>query len=106
MAKPKLKPRGLTSYKPGTIRYLTYWLIWPGERDHWVSQVTFCSPLDVFLRNTKFHKEPLKAHDLMTKGETKWKDGNGVTHMLRVEETKRNTFWGAEKKNQIRNGAV
>lgn len=89
---------GIKEKTLGKVRYFTYYLIWPGEVDFWVDQTPFIHDLQFELKNTSFGKDPAKARDLLTKGETKWKDHNGVTHRVVIEDVERPRKWGTDKK--------
>ena len=73
----------------GLVRYFTIYRIFPGETDYWVDQVPIVHELDFTLKNSIFRNRPQACHDLLTKGETKWTDHNGVLHRVVVEEIER-----------------
>jgi hypothetical protein len=84
------------------VRYFTYYLIFPRDKDVWVDQVPFIHDLQFELKNTGFGKDPAKARDILLHGETKWKDHNGVTHRVVIEEEKRARKWGTTTKYGFR----
>lgn len=87
-----MKPR---EHSPGLVRYLTYYLHFPKDKDYWVDQIPFCQDLLNLLKNTKF--PPKLAAELLRKGEGHWKDHNGVTHRVTIEETWQPRKWGTKK---------
>jgi hypothetical protein len=93
------------NHTPGQIRYFTYYLIFPKDKDVWVDQVPFVHPLSYELKRTTFGKNPEVARTIMKNGECHWKDHNGVTHRVVVEEEVRAKNWGV-KKPALFKGAV
>lgn len=85
----------------GEVRYFTYYLIFP-DGDIWVDQTPFVHDLQFELKNTRFAKDPLKARDILIKGETSWKDHNGVGHRIVVESTERPKKWGKNNHGRSR----
>lgn len=81
----------------GEIRYFTYWIRFP-DGEEWVDQVPFVHELDFELRQSVFDLDPIKKNDLLTKGETHWKDKNSVEHLVRVENVERKRNWGPKKR--------
>lgn len=79
------------------VRYFTYYLIFPGEKDYWVDQTPFIHDLQFQLKNTRWGNDPIKCRDLLVKGETSWRDSNGVTHRVVVESEKRPRRWGVRR---------
>jgi hypothetical protein len=88
---------GVKNHTLGDVRYFTYYLIFPGDNDFWVDQYPFCGPLDTMLRLTTFYKKPGVPEALMKKGEAHWKDHNGVTHRVVVENFERPRKWGVKR---------
>lgn len=86
------------AHTPGRVRFITYYLIFPGDMDVWVDQTPFVHELSFQLKQTRWRHEPNKLNELMKKGETTWKDNNGVTHRVVIEETERPRKWGTRKK--------
>lgn len=84
---------------PGKVRYLTYYLIFPKDKEQWCDQIEFCQPLDNFLKNTNFHKRPEICNSLLRRGEASWKDNNGTIHRITIEEETRPRVWGTKKLN-------
>lgn len=84
----------LKNWTPGQTRYFTYYIIWPGENDYWVDQTPFNGPLDTMLPLTKFNTSITKMSDLRTKGETSWKDNNGIKHRVVIDEVEIPRKWG------------
>lgn len=84
----------ILEHKPGTVRYFTYWVIFPGDNEAWVDQTPFVHNLQFQLKKTAF--DQAQCRDLLLKGETQWKDNNGVTHRVVIEETKRPKVWGTK----------
>jgi len=89
---------GIQSHKPGTVRYFTYFVIFPGDNDYWVDQTPFVHDLQFQLKQTAWRNDPQKCSDLLKKGETTWKDNNGVTHRVVIEEKQRPRKWGKQYK--------
>jgi len=81
------------------VRYFTYWLIFPGDKkeDYWVDQVPFIHDLQFELKNSRWAKDPNKCRDLLMKGETHWKDQNGVEHRVVIEDKERPRKWGIKR---------
>jgi len=89
---------GVKEWTPGDIRYLTYYLIFPHDRDIWQDQITILHDLQFEMTRWAFiKKDPKRANELLTRGETHWKDDHGVTHRVVIESTKRNRRWGLPK---------
>lgn len=82
----------------GEVRYWTYYLIFPGDKDVWVDQTPFVHDIQFEIKNTRWKNDPGKVRDILTKGETKWTDHNGVTHRVVVESTPRARKWGVPRK--------
>jgi hypothetical protein len=88
---------GIKSKSPD-VRYLTYFLIFPGDNDYWVDQTPFIHDLQFELKNWHgINKNHKRVRDILTKGETHWQDHNGVTHRLIIEEKQRARKWGTGK---------
>jgi hypothetical protein len=77
----------------GLVRYFTYFLRFP-DGEEWVDQIPFVHDLEWELSQTVFGLEPFRKKDLMTKGETHWKDNNSVEHQVVIEEKERPRRWG------------
>jgi translation initiation factor IF-1 len=84
-----------TNHTPGKVRYLTIWIIFPGDNDRWVDQVAFAQPLDNFLKNTKLH--PNIKGDLIRRGESLEQTKNGMKHLYVIEDKERKRIWGLTK---------
>ena len=84
-------------WTPGVVRYFTYFLIFPGDNDVWVDQTPFVHDLHFELSRTRWAKDKNKMNDLLKKGETQWKDHNGVTHRVVIETIERPRRWGNRK---------
>lgn len=82
----------IKEHTPGTVRYFTYWVIFPGDNEAWVDQTPFVHDLQFQLKKTAFN--PSQCRDLLHKGETQWSDSNGVKHRVVIEETQRPKVWG------------
>ncbi len=91
MRKKSARP---ANHTPGKVRYFTYYLIFPGDNDFWVDQSPFVHDLQFELKQTTFRGAPDIYRDLLTKGEAKWKDHNGVTHRVVIEDVQRPRKWG------------
>lgn len=85
---------GIQEKTLGKVRYFTYYLIFPGDNDYWVDQSPFVHDLQFQLKQTRWGRDPIKCDELLKKGETKWKDQNGVTHRVVIEDIKRPKKWG------------
>jgi hypothetical protein len=79
----------------GQVRYFTYYLEFPdGER--WQDQSPFVGNLGYLIKTTQFYKKPEVLRGLMMKGSAHWKDHNGVTHRVIIEDEARPRIWGAQ----------
>lgn len=85
-------------HTPGQVRYFTYYLIWPGEKDYWVDQTPVVHDLQFALSQSRWRDNPQACNDLIRKGETTWKDHNGVTHRVVLEDKQRPRKWGVSAK--------
>lgn len=83
-------------HTPGIVRYFTYYLIFPHDKEVWVDQLPFVHDLVWELRQTFLKDKPELCRELLTKGEIMMKTPDGVTHRLVIEETKRNRVWGTK----------
>lgn len=81
----------------GKVRYFTYYLIFPGDKDVWIDQSPFVHDLQFQLKQTRWHNDKNKCDDLLKKGETSWKDHNGVLHRVVIEDIERPKRWGTKK---------
>lgn len=88
---------GTKNHAQGQTRYLTYQLMFK-DGEHWCDQEPFWGPLDTWLRLTQFAKRKDICIDLITKGETHWKDHNGVTHKVSIDTVQRPRVWGTKRK--------
>lgn len=96
------KYRGLRHTK---LLYLTYVLTFP-DGDRWVKQNPMTAhQMDVELKNMMLEhgkKDKSEWRDramaLWKCGECWWKDNLGAEHLMLIEEKKRVTSWGADKK--------
>lgn len=80
----------------GKVRYFTYFLHFPKDKDHWVAQTPFIHNLQFQLGQTRWRNDKNKCRDLLTKGETQWKDHNGVLHRVVIEDIERPRRWGTK----------
>lgn len=80
----------------GEVRYFTYWLRFP-DGEEWVDQEPFVHDLRYELSQSVFNVDPVKKHDLLTKGETYWRDQNSVEHHVKIESTPRARVWGTKR---------
>lgn len=81
------------------IRYLTYYLFFPskpGVTDYWIKQIPFIHDIQFEMKNWKGITSEQKR-DLLQKGETHWKDRNGVERRIVIEKTQRETNWGIKR---------
>ncbi len=85
-------------HTPGQVRYFTYYLIFPGSNEAWVDQSPFVHDLQFELSRTRWSNDRNKMNDLLKKGETQWKDNNGVTHRVVIETVERPRVWGIKKR--------
>jgi hypothetical protein len=99
MGEKKLKT--VANHIPGTVRYFTYYLEFPdGER--WQDQIPFVHALDFEIKNTNWPKHnPSVYRDIVTKGEARFTDQNGVKHIIVVEEKVRPRHWGKGKASRF-----
>lgn len=81
-------------HTPGTIRYFTYYIYFPQDKEEWVDQISFVHPLSWELKHSAFKDDALKCNDLLKRGETSWRDHNGVMHRIVIETEKRPRKWG------------
>lgn len=88
---------GIKQHTPGTVRYFTYYLIFP-DGETWCDQSPFVHDLQFQLRQTAWRNDQGKCRDLLVKGETTWSDHNGVKHRVVVEDVKRERVWGSQTK--------
>ena len=91
------KHNRIHEHTPGKVRYFTYYLYFPKDKDEWCAQIPFIHDLKFQLQQTVWRNDPNKCHDLITKGETSWKDHNGVRHRVVVEDVKRPKKWGINR---------
>jgi hypothetical protein len=85
--------------KSPEVRYWTYYMHFPGEMDDpWIDQTPFIHDLQFELKNTTFGKDPELARNILLKGECQWKDHNGVTHRVVVDDTIRVRKWGKRQR--------
>lgn len=78
----------------GKVRYFTYFLYFPGDKDVWVDQSPFIHDLQFQLGQTRWRNDKNICNDLLKKGETNWKDSNGVRHRVVIEDIERPRKWG------------
>lgn len=84
----------------GRVRYITYFMHFPssGGEDYWVDQRPLVHDLNFEIQNMKgLNKDPDKVRKLLKNGECSWKDHNGVTHQVVIEEKKRARKWGIQR---------
>lgn len=86
----------IKQHTPGLVRYFTYYLSFP-DGETWCDQSPFVHDLQFQLTQTAFRNDPAKCRDLIQKGETTWKDHNGVKHTVKIEEQKRDKVWGTKR---------
>lgn len=84
--------------KSPDIRYFTYFVCFP-DGDMWIRQTAFVHSLQFELKNLLAQNklDPAWKHrcnDLVKKGETFWKDTNGVEHRVVIESKLRSEKWG------------
>lgn len=91
----KKKHKTPENHTIGTTRYLTIRAIFPGDNEEWIDQVMFAQPLDLFLKDLSL--EHNIKFDLLSKGETRHQDQNGMIFLYQIEQTKRNRVWGLNK---------
>jgi hypothetical protein len=80
----------------GEVRYFQYTVEFP-DHDRWVDYCPFVGNLRDILPTTRWKNDPIKCRDLLIKGETTWKDGNGVQHHVRVVDTEGERNWGVKR---------
>jgi hypothetical protein len=84
-------------HTPGTVRYFTHRLEFP-DGDEWVDQVPFVHDLQFELKKTRWYKHDAGIYrDLLTKGQAKWTDHNGVKNWVIIETVQRPRVWGTKK---------
>lgn len=88
-------------HTPGEIRYWAYYLHFP-DGNTWVKSIPFVHPLSFELKNTSFGKIPGIARKILKEGEAHWKDQNGVTHRVVVEQASRPTKWGTKTLDKLK----
>jgi hypothetical protein len=88
---------GIKNHTLGETRYITYQLEFP-DGEVWTDQEPFWGPLDTYLKLTQFAKTPHICAELLTKGETYWKDQHGTFHIISVEANQRPRKWGTKRK--------
>lgn len=82
----------------GRVRYITYYLIFPGDNDYWVDQRPLIHDINFEIQNMKaINKDPDKVKKILKNGEVSWKDHNGVTHRIVIEEKERPRKWGIQR---------
>lgn len=79
----------------GQVRYFTYFLRFP-DGEEWVDQIPFVHDLRYELSQPVFELHVHMKHDLLTKGETFWRDNNSVEHHVKVETVERPRVWGTK----------
>lgn len=84
----------------GQIRYFSYFLQFPNGEE-WVESRPFVHELSFELQNTTFGRVHELYRMMMKTGSCHWKDHNGVTHRVVVEDTPRLKVWGTKKKPQL-----
>lgn len=77
-------------------RYITYYVHFPGDKQPWCVQFPFIHDLNFQLKQTKLM--PQVKSDLLKKGESTWKPGDGTTHRVVIEEIQRPRVWGTTRK--------
>lgn len=100
----RARDRAFQQHTKGKTRYFTYYLIFPvGSEEHrkaddtWCAQIPFIHDLQFQLKQTKWANDPIICGDLIRRGETKWRDHNGVTHRIVVEDVVRPKRWGINR---------
>jgi len=96
----------MSKYRPknktlGQVRYFSYFLQFP-DGEEWVKSIPFVHELSYELPRTTFGKIPDLASSLLKKGECHWKDNNGVTHRVLIENDARTENWGVKRPGQFR----
>jgi hypothetical protein len=79
------------------VRYFTYYINFPKDNDEWVDQVPFIHDLQFELKNTTFGKDPKLCRDILTYGECRWTDNNGIIHRVKIEEQAKPRRWGTKR---------
>jgi len=69
------------------------------DGETWCDQSPFVHELNFQLKQTAFRNDPNKCRDLLMKGETKWKDHNGVEHRVVIERREAAARLGNTKTN-------
>lgn len=86
----------LIQYAGGQVRYFTYWLIFPDD-EAWVEQKPFTGRIEEEVLYTRWRKNPDVCRALSKHGNYSFKDHNGVTHKIVVEEQERPRVWGVRR---------
>jgi hypothetical protein len=87
-------PRNKT---PGEIRYCLYSIEFP-DGDVWTDYTHIAGGLNAWIKNTGiWRKQPDRALNLIKRGQTHWKDRNGITHRMVISETPCERKWGTGK---------
>lgn len=82
----------------GLIRYCNYYLEFP-DGEVWSDYSHIAGGLNSWIMRTAIWRTDVKrAQDLMRKGQTHWKDNNGVTHRMQISETACTRKWGLNRK--------
>lgn len=76
-------------------RYITYYLMFPKDKDMWVEQIPFVNHLDFEIGRTKF--PPMIKRALLEHGAAEWKDQNGVVHIIKIEDKPKPRKWGVNR---------
>lgn len=88
---------GIPEKTLGKVRYFTYYLHFPGDKDVWMQQSPFIHDLQFQLKQTRWRNDAIACNNLLKKGEHVWKDKNGVTHRVVIEDVERPKRWGIKK---------
>ena len=90
-----MKPRNHT---PGQTRYIHYFLYFPDD-SVWQDCFPFAQPIDVLIKNFGLYKNGRLdiCQRLMRKGDTHWKDRNGITHRMMIAEREIPRIWGKNR---------
>lgn len=81
----------------GKVRYFTYYLHFPKDREVWQDQVPFIHDLRFTLDQSRWRHNKEICTSLLKKGEAQWKDDNGMLHRVVIEDIERPRRWGIKR---------
>lgn len=81
----------IRNFELGRVYYLTLSLHFP-DKEVWTRQQPFTKSLEKLLKNINY--PPKICGDLLRKGESSYKDDNGIWWVFKVEDKKRTENWG------------